>query len=416
MTTTAPTPVLPPAHVPAPASALALPAPYGRCPFDPPPAYTAAARDAAVTRALLPGGARCWLVTGHEEVRAVLSDPRFSADARTPGFPFLSAGQRELATAKPSFIRMDDPEHARLRRMVTKDFLVRRIEELRPAIQHIVDGAVDRMTAGRSSADLVADFALPVPSAVICLMLGVPYEDHELFQSLSRTLLDNRTSRRRAERAHAQLMDYLVGLAHRKRLRPADDILSRLVARDDLTPQETASLGFLLLVTGHESTANMAAISVLALLRDPGQAALLREDPERVRGAVEELLRHLTIIHLGLGRAATRSVEVGGVTIEAGDGVICMLSTANRDPAVFATEGGTCPSEFDVTRDARRHLAFGHGVHQCLGQTLARVELQIILATLLRRLPGLRQAAPAEELLFHRDAIVYGLRSLPVTW
>ncbi|MFD8418038.1 cytochrome P450 [Streptomyces sp. NPDC059466] len=402
--------------VPAPAPALNLPAPYGSCPFDPPPAYTAAAHGAAVTRAVLPDGTACWLVTGYEEVRAVLADPRFSADARTPGFPFLSAGQRELATAKPSFIRMDDPEHARLRRMVTKDFLVKRIEELRPGIQDIVDGAVDRMTDGRTSADLVADFALPIPSLVICLMLGVPYEDHDLFQSLSRTLLDNRTTRKRAEQAHAQLMDYLAELAEDKRHRPGDDILSRLVARDDLTPQETASLGFLLLVTGHESTANMAAVSVLALLRDPGQAALLRDDPERVRGAVEELLRHLTIIHLGLGRAATCSVEVGGVTIPAGDGVICMLSTANREPALFATEGGTCPSELDLTRDARRHVAFGYGIHQCLGQTLARVELQIILTTLLRRLPGLRLATSPDELVYNRDAIVYGLRALPVTW
>ncbi|WP_328933410.1 MULTISPECIES: cytochrome P450 [unclassified Streptomyces] len=391
--------------------ALNLPAPYGSCPFDPPPAYTAAAREAAVSRATLPDGTACWLVTGYDEVRAVLADARFSADARTPGFPFLSAGQRELATAKPSFIRMDDPEHARLRRMVTKDFLVRRIEELRPGIQDIVDRAVDRMTEGRDSADLVADFALPIPSLVICLMLGVPYEDHDLFQSLSRTLLDNRTSRPDAERAHAELMGYLARLAERKRREPADDILSRLAARDDLTDQETASLGFLLLVTGHESTANMTAVSVLALLRRPDQAELLREQPELVRGAVEELLRHLTIIHLGLGRAATETVRVGEVTIPAGGGVICMLSTANRDERLF-----TSGADFDLTRDARRHVAFGYGIHQCLGQTLARVELQIILTTLLRRLPALRLAVPADQLTYNRDAIVYGLRELPVTW
>ncbi|MCX4812169.1 cytochrome P450 [Streptomyces sp. NBC_01239] len=391
--------------------ALNLPAPYGGCPFDPPPAYSAAAREAAVSRATLPDGTACWLVTGYDEVRAVLADARFSADARTPGFPFLSAGQRELATAKPSFIRMDDPEHARLRRMVTKDFLVKRIEELRPGIQDIVDRAVDRMTEGRDSADLVADFALPIPSLVICLMLGVPYEDHDLFQSLSRTLLDNRTSRPEAERAHAELMGYLAQLAERKRREPADDILSRLAARDDLTDQETASLGFLLLVTGHESTANMTAVSVLALLRRPDQAELLREQPELVRGAVEELLRHLTIIHLGLGRAATETVRVGEVTIPAGEGVICMLSTANRDERLFSSG-----ADFDLTRDARRHVAFGYGIHQCLGQTLARVELQIILTTLLRRLPALRLAAPADQLTYNQDAIVYGLRELPVTW
>ena len=411
MTTTAS-----PAPTPTPKTTVNLPSPYGSCPFDPPPAYTAAAREGAVTRAVLPDGTEAWLVTGYEEVRAVLADPRFSADARTPGFPFLSPGQRELATAKPSFIRMDDPEHARLRRMVTKDFLVKRIEELRPGIQDIVDRAVDRMTEGRTSADLVADFALPVPSLVICLMLGVPYEDHDLFQSLSRTLLDNNSTRQQAEEAHARLMGYLAELAERKRRHPEDDILSRLAARDDLTPQETASLGFLLLVTGHESTANMTAISVLALLRHPDQAARLRADPGLIRGAVEELLRHLTIIHLGLGRAATETVTLAGVTIPAGAGVICMLSTANREKYLFTADNGTAPTALDITRDARRHVAFGYGTHQCLGQTLARVELQIILTTLLHRLPALRLAVPPAQLTYNQNNIVYGLRALPVAW
>jgi cytochrome P450 len=200
-------------------------------------------------------------------------------------------------------------------------------------------------------------------------------------------------------------------LAEHKRRHPADDILSRLAARDDLTDQETASLGFLLLVTGHESTANMTAVSVLALLRRPDQAELLREKRELVRAAVEELLRHLTIIHLGLGRAATETVRVGEVTIPAGEGVICMLSTANRDEQLFASG-----ADFDLTRDARRHVAFGYGIHQCLGQTLARVELQVVLTTLLRRLPGLRLAVPADQLTYNRENIVYGLRALPVTW
>ncbi|MFD3779607.1 cytochrome P450 [Streptomyces sp. NPDC058612] len=213
-------------------------------------------------------------------------------------------------------------------------------------------------------------------------------------------------------------MGYLARLAELKRDTPGDDILSRLAARPDLTPQETASLGFMLLITGHESTTNMAALSVLALLRSPGQAARLRADPSLVPGAVEELLRYLTIIHLGLGRAATEDVTVGGAAIRAGDGVICMLSTANRQPELFASEepGGACPAELDVTRDARRHLAFGHGAHQCLGHTLARVELQVILETVLRRLPGLRLAVPEDRLVFQRDTIVYGLRELPVAW
>ncbi|MEV0091247.1 cytochrome P450 [Streptomyces sp. NPDC050738] len=400
-----------------PATPLSVPAAYGSCPFDPPPAYTHASRESAITRATLPDGTPCWLVTGHDEVRSVLADSRFSADARTPGFPFLSPGQRQLATAKPSFIRMDDPEHARLRRMVTKDFLVRRIEALRPGIQAVVDETIDRMVAKGQPADLVGDFALPVPSLVICLMLGVPYEDHDLFQSLSRTLLDNSTTPEQAAGAHRRLMDYLAGLAAHKADHPGDDILSRLAAREDLTAQETASLGFMLLVTGHESTASMSAIAMLALLRDPERAAALRADPALVPGAVEELLRWLTIIHLGLGRAATEDVEIAGRTVRAGDGVICMLSTANRDPAVFGGAGGADPDELHLARDdARRHLAFGFGVHQCLGQTLARVELQIIVETLLRRLPGLCLAVPESELAYSTGNIVYGLKALPVAW
>ncbi|WP_327350825.1 cytochrome P450 [Streptomyces sp. NBC_01304] len=398
------------------APTLTLPAAYGTCPYDPPPAYLQAAAEEPLTRTTLPDGSPCWLITGYQEVRAVLADSRFSADARTPGFPFLSPGQRQLATAKPSFIRMDDPEHARLRRMVTKDFLVKRIDALRPGIQRIVDEAIDRMVAKGAPADLVSDFALPVPSLVICLMLGVPYEDHDLFQSLSRTLLDNNTTHEQATHAHHELMSYLAELAARKQEEPGDDILSRLVARDDLTPQETASLGFLLLVTGHESTANMSAIATLALLRDTQQAALLREDPERIPAAVEELLRHLTIIHLGLARVAKEPVTLAGRSIAAGDGVICMLSTANRDMELFAPEGCAHPSQLDLTRDARRHLAFGFGVHQCLGQPLARAELQIILGTLLRRLPMLRLAVPEDELEFSSKSIVYGVRALPVSW
>lgn len=400
----------------APTPVLTLPAQYGECPYGPPPAYLHAARTSSVTRSALPDGSKCWLVTGYQEVRAALADARFSADARTPGFPFLSPGQRHLATAKPSFIRMDDPEHARLRRMVTKDFLVKRIDSLRPAIQDVVDAAVDRMLAKGAPADLVADFALPVPSLVICLMLGVPYEDHDLFQSLSRTLLDNTTGQDRVTEAHQDLMAYLTRLAARKKEHPGDDILSRLVARDDLTPQETASLGFLLLVTGHESTANMTAVSTLALLRRPDQTELLRSRPALVPGAVEELLRQQTIIHLGLARVAREDVELGGTTIAAGDGVIFMLSTANLDEDLFTSETGTCPTDLDVTRDARRHLSFGFGIHQCLGQALARAELQIILETLLRRLPTLRLAVTEEELHFATDSIVYGLRSLPVAW
>ncbi|MEU6237073.1 cytochrome P450 [Kitasatospora sp. NPDC047058] len=398
------------------APAPLLPAPHDSgCPFAPPPAYTEAARAASVTRAGLLDGSSCWLVTGYPEVRTVLSDRRFSADARRPEFPVLIPGRRELIAANPSFLRLDDPEHARLRRMVTGDFLVKRVEAMRPGIQQIVDEAVDRMAAAGSPADLVARYALPVPSLVICLLLGVPYEDRQLFQDLSRVLISTTADEAQVGRAQQELLDYLGGLAAQKRHRPGDDILSRLVAREDLSLREIASTGLLLLVAGHETTANMIALSTLLLLRHPEQAARLA-DPAAVPGAVEELLRLLTIVHTGLPRVALEDVELGGTLIRAGEGVIAMLSTANRDEELFRAPGGRPADELDVDRDARRHVAFGFGVHQCLGQPLARAELQIALATLFRRLPGLRLASPDAEPAVRPDSLITGLRELPVAW
>ncbi|MFF2043433.1 cytochrome P450 [Kitasatospora sp. NPDC058170] len=398
------------------APALLLPAPQtGGCPFGPPSAYAEAARTGPVTHAELIDGTSCWLVTGYPEVRTVLADRRFSADARRPEFPFLAPDRRALVAANPSFIRLDDPEHARLRRMVTEDFLVKRVEALRPEIQQIVDESIDRMTGQGSPADLVAGFALPVPSLVICLLLGVPYEDREIFQSLSRVIVSITAQEPEARRAQGELLDYLGGLAAHKREHPGEDILSRLAARDDLSLREIAATGLLLLVAGHETTANMTALSTVLLLRHPEQAARLA-DPAAVPGAVEELLRHLTIVHTGLPRLALEDVELGGTLVRAGEGVIAMLSTANRDEELFGAPGHLPVDELDLDRDARRHLAFGFGVHQCLGQPLARAELQIALATLFRRLPGLRLAVPESELVYRPDAIISGVEALPVAW
>ncbi|WP_035797231.1 cytochrome P450 [Kitasatospora mediocidica] len=384
-----------------------MPADRGGCPFDPPPSYR---KEASVSRVSLWDGSPCWLLNGYREVRTALTDRRFSADARHPGFPFLTPGRRELVGDNPSFIRLDDPEHSRLRKMLTGDFLIKRVEAMRPGIQRIVDETLDAMLAKGSPADLVAEFALPVPSLVICDLLGVPYEDHEFFQRQSKLLLDATSPAGTVRQAVDELEQYLTALAARI---GADDesILGRLVARGDLTSDEIASNALLLLIAGHETTANMTSLSTLALLRNPEQADRLRADPSLIRGAVEELLRYLTIVHTGLPRVALEDVELDGVLIRAGEGVLCMLSTANRDEELFAAG-----SELDVERDARRHLAFGFGVHQCLGQPLARAELQIALETLLRRLPELRLAVPFEELSFRTETIVYGLRALPIAW
>ncbi|MFJ9775867.1 cytochrome P450 [Kitasatospora sp. NPDC101157] len=387
------------------------PAARGTCPFAPPPAYQQAQQEEPVSRISLWDGSTSWLATRHEDVKAVLSDPRFSADGTRPGFPFLTAGVRQLNTGQPTFIRMDDPEHARLRRMLTGEFMIKKVEALRPEIQRIADDLLDRMTDSRTEADLVHDFALPLPSLVICLLLGVPYQDHEFFQECSRVLLRRESSVEEVATAQHRLIDYLSDLTEAKRTSPDDGILSRLVERGELDTAEIGAMGRLLLIAGHETTANMTALSVLALLRNPDQLDHLRRHPEAVTGAVEELLRYLTIVHSGLTRVATEDVDLGGVRIRAGEGVVCMISTANRDEDEFPAG-----DELDLTRDARRHLAFGFGVHQCLGQPLARLELQIALSTLLRRLPQLRLAVPFEDVRFRGDMLIYGVHELPIAW
>ncbi|MDH6114214.1 cytochrome P450 [Kitasatospora sp. MAP12-15] len=390
---------------------LTLPVSRGGCPFDPPALYR---QDVGASRVNLWDGTSCWLLTGYREVRTALTDHRFSADARHPNFPFLTPGRRALVGNNPSFIRLDDPEHSRLRRMLTGDFLIKRVEAMRPGIQRIVDEALDAMVAHGSPADLVAEFALPVPSLVICELLGVPYRDHGFFQRQSQLLLDNTTSAEAAKEAADALTDYLTEQADRAASSDGDSegILGRLAARGDLTSAEIAANGVLLLIAGHETTANMTSLSTLALLRNPAQADRLRADSSLIRGAVEELLRYLTIVHNGLPRVALEDVELAdGQLILAGEGVLCQLATANRDEELFPAG-----SELRVERDARRHLAFGFGVHQCLGQPLARAELQIVLETLLRRLPQLRLAVPFEELKFREEALVYGLKELPVAW
>ncbi|MFJ6215597.1 cytochrome P450 [Streptomyces sp. NPDC092296] len=392
------------------AEPLAYPAARGSCPFAPPPPYQQAQRERPVTPITLWDGSTSLLVTRHEDVRTVLRDPAFSADATHPGFPFLTRNRQVLAT-DVSFIRMDDPEHARLRRMLTADFMVKRTETLRPQIQRITDDFLDRMTAHHPPADLVAEFALPIPSLVICLLLGVPYEDHAFFQDRSRILLDTSAAAEEVDRAQRDLLDYLIRLAEEKRSDPDESIFGRLSARGALSSREVAAMGRLLLVAGHETTANMIGLSTLALLRDPAQQDRLRQGPDQVKAAVEELLRYLTIVHTGLPRVAIEDTVVGGHPVRAGEGVICMLSTANRDEAVFPDADG-----LDLSRDARRHVAFGFGVHQCLGQPLARVELQIALETLFRRLPDLRLAVPFEEIRYRKDMVVYGVHELPVAW
>ncbi|GAA3507696.1 hypothetical protein FHR32_004296 [Streptosporangium album] len=383
------------------------------CPFDPPPALRAKQEEGPLTKVRLWDGSTPWLVTRYAEQRALLADPRVSADVTRPGYPSPAPVN---GSSKISFILMDDPEHARLRRMVTAPFTIKRVESLRPAVQKIVDELIDDMLAGPKPVDLVEAFALPMPSLVICELLGVPYADHDFFQENSKTIIKRDATPEQRSAALGQLAGYLDNLLGEKLTNPGDDMLSRLTERikiGELSRQEAAQMGVLLLIAGHETTANMIALGTLALLEHPGQLALLRDtdDEKLVTSAVEELLRYLHITHNGRRRAALEDIEIAGQLIRAGDGLIMANDIGNRDPEAFPD-----PDRLDIQRDARHHVAFGFGVHQCLGQPLARLELQIVYSTLYRRLPTLRLATDLEQIPFKHDGSVYGVYELPVTW
>jgi cytochrome P450 len=347
-------------------------------------------------------------------VRAVLADPRFSSRRGflfNPFRPMPTEPENLVGMAPGQFLGMDPPEHTRYRKTLTGQFTVRRMRVLEPQIARIVGDHLDHLAAAGAPADLVQAFALPVPSLVICELLGVPYADRADFQCRSSTLLCASADLQVVFQARAEMREYMHGLVQAKRRAPGDDLLSDLIRHDSLVDAELSTMGSTLLIAGHETTANMLALGTLALLQHPGQLAALRARPELVDHAVEELLRYLSIIQFGLIRTALEDVTIADRHIRAGEPVVCSLAAANRDPAHFPE-----PEQLDVMREYSPHLAFGHGVHQCLGQQLARVELRIGLGALLERFPGLRLAVPPEEVPMRDDMLVYGVRELPVTW
>jgi len=388
-----------------------------RCPFRPASGLAEVQDGERVRRVRIWNGRTAWLVTGYQEVRAVLTDPRISSDTDHPGFPHDSKGSATRRRQTKTFIHMDDPDHARLRRMATREFAVRRIEALRPTIQHLTDQLVDDMLAGPNPVDLVTALALPIPSLVICDLLGVPYEQRDLFHQNTRVNVSWKATAEQAQAAQEEMLAYLDSLIGHKSAAPSDDIISRLIEEQvrpgHLSREELVSMLEVLLVAGHETTANMIALSVLALLRQPDTLAELRDtdDPALVANAVEELLRWLTVAHKGRRRVALDDLEIAGQRIREGDAVIAALDIANHDSAAFEN-----PDTLDVHRRARHHMAFGFGVHQCLGQPVARVELQVVLATIARRIPTLELAVDFSELRFKDASVAYGVDELPVTW
>lgn len=361
-------------------------------------------------------GMDIYLVTRHDDVKAVLADHERFSNTRPPGFVGAGAPVSDAEQARAqagNLLANDPPEHQRLRRMLTPEFTLRRINRLQPRIVAIVDEHLDEMEKAGPPTDLVAAFALPIPSLVICELLGVPYADREDFQRRSARQLDlSLPIPERLELAR-QGRDYMHSLVSLARRTPGDDILGMLVREhgDELTDDELVGIAGLLLLAGHETTSNMLSLGTLALLRHPAQLAAVRDDPAAVGPAIEELLRWLSIVHSGIPRITTTDVEVAGVSIPKGQLVFVSLPSANRDPGFIEA-----PETLDIGRGAPGHLAFGHGVHHCLGAPLARMEMRIALPALLRRFPALALAEPFEDVQFRSFHFIYGLRSLLVGW
>jgi cytochrome P450 len=385
--------------------------------FDPTP-YLREVRETDGVRTVVNAlGMSVHLVTRHDDIKMVLADHERFSNSRPPGFalpgaPEMSADEQAIARAG-NLLGLDPPEHQRLRRMLTAEFTIRRMNRLKPRIVEIVDAQLAAMAAAGPPADLVAEFALPIPSLVICELLGVPYEDREEFQQRSTRQLDLSAPIPERLELQRQGRNYMRSLVENARRDPGEDILGMLVREhgDELSDDELVGIAGLLLLAGHETTSNMLGLGVLALLRHPDQLAAVRDDPDAVGPAIEELLRWLSIVQNAIPRITTTAVEIAGVEIPAGQLVFASLPSGNRDPDFVDS-----PDTLDIRRGAPGHLAFGHGVHHCLGAPLARMEMRIAFPALLRRFPRLALAEPFDEVSYRSFHFIYGLRSLAVTW
>lgn len=383
-------------------------------PLDPPSGYRRVREAGGLARVRLWDGRVAWLVTGYEEARTLLSDPRISSDRTNEHFPYPSPGRAALETSGRTFIVMDPPEHTRLRRVFTRYFAIKRIERLRPSVQEIVDDLVTGIAELEPPVDLVERLAREVPARTICRVLGIPVEERFFFQQLDNERNMLGTSPEAVLRATDKMLDYVDRLIAVKQRQPDDGLVSVLVqeqlAAGTIERDELIAAIRLLITAGHETTTNMIGLGVLTLLSNPEQLAQLRADPALVPQAVEELLRYISVFHISPTRVATDTIEIAGQVIAAGDGVIPVIAGANRDGAAFPD-----PDAFDIHREARHHVAFGYGVHQCLGQSLARIELQVVFETLFRRIPTLRLAVRPDRLTVKEYAFL-SLVELPITW
>jgi cytochrome P450 len=377
-------------------------------------AYRRLRHQGAARPVVLPDGWPGWLITSYADARRLLADPRLGRDA-TEAARLLPPGSlgRYASPLMAHMLNTDPPDHTRLRRFVNKAFTARTVQGLRPRIERASAGLLGGLADG-AAADLVADYALPLPITVICELLGVPAADRDDFRDWTLAIVVAASSPDELAAASSALTAYLTALIDAKRVSPAGDLLSQLILVSEegdgrLTATELLSMAFLLLAAGFETTVNLIANGVLALLRHPDQLALLRAEPTLLPKAVEELLRYDGPVHLALGRFTTEPVDVAGTRIPVDQFVHVSLLAANRDGGHFPD-----PDRLDITREPAGHLAFGHGIHHCVGAPLARMEGQIAIGQLLRRFPGITLAADPEALRWHQSTLIHGLRSLPV--
>ncbi|MDI5982618.1 cytochrome P450 [Amycolatopsis magusensis] len=385
------------------------------CPFDPPAALAELRAEQPVSRMTYPDGHVGYLATSHAAAKAVLTDRRFGSRGDLLRAPIpMGMGSPSAEVPPGMFTAMDPPEHTHYRRSIAGWFTLRRLRQLEPRITEIVDQHLDAIAAVPPSdgpVDLVRDFADPVSALVISELLGVAPEDQQRFLDATKAVFTVHSSAEEAMAGFAGLRGFLAELVQAKRDSGGDDLISTIAAEGKLTDEELMTIGSVLLMAGHDTSSNQLALSVYALLREPEQREKLLADPSLIGPATEELLRYLNIVHIGSIRAALEDFEFYGHQLKTGDAMLVSLSAANRDPEVYDHA-----DELDLTRTGPGHLAFGHGVHQCVGQQLARIEFKIALTALFTRFPGLRLAVPEDEVRMRGDSIIYGVHELPVTW
>lgn len=383
-------------------------------PFDPPPEYTLLRKEAPISRFVWPNGVEGWLVTRYHDARALLSDPRLSINRFNSPPPNLSAGRKPSVMLPKSLVAMDPPEHTPWRRLIVREMTPRWARSMEPRLVEITRGYLDRIRESGPPADLVSALNFPVPSKVICDLLGVPDSDHAFFQEQAGIRSEVGAAPERVDAATGALYSYLDELVRDKRKSGADDLLGRLArAEIDGSPAPhdiVVGQAMLLLIAGHDTTANMLGLGTATLLRE---RALIDHlwDTEQATALVEEILRMQAIIQYGIVRRAVADIELDGVRITEGEWVVVSLASANRDETRYA-----CPHAVDTAQRGAPHLTFGYGVHQCAGQSLARVEVRVVLRELFAAFPTLRPTVPVEELNYREDMFVYGLFSLPVEW